>query len=215
VVRRKSAAQVFQVKGGERKMKKLSIIAITLMIGTSVVFASTIAVPWFVDNGPTASGSPAATDGTMTLITLKNTMGTTAECTITYYNAGGDELGPAALDGANTFSIAPLSSLAFRPVKFDPGNSVPVVGVPGGQEGTQGRLVPDRPMDYVLEEAVEGEGGSDVVIDTKKNGSATIYWDGPASQVQGQVAFQQIGTPSGGTGARVMQAWGHLLPAGV
>ena len=196
-------------------MKKLSIIAITLMIGTSIVFASTISIPWFVDNGPTASGSPAAVDGTMTIITLKNTKGTAADCTITYYNAAGFELGPDDDGIANTFSIAPLSSLAFRPVANDPGNSVPVVGVAGGQEGAQGYLVPDRPLDTVIEAAIEGEGGQDEVIDTKKNGSATIWWDGDPDQIQGQVSFQQIGTPSGSTGARVMQAWGHLLPAGV
>ena len=204
-------------------MKKLSIIAITLMIGTSVVFASSVAVPWFVDNGPTASGSPASSDGVMTLITLKNTMGTTAECTITYYNAAGFPLGPFGIEdedtggevGDNTFSIAPLSSLAFRPVQDDPGNSVPVVGAAGGQEGSQGVLVPNRPMGVVTEEAIEGDGGQDAVVDNKKNGSATISWTGPASQVQGQVAFQQIGTPTGSNGTRVMQAWGHLLPAGV
>jgi hypothetical protein len=179
-------------------MKKLSIIAITLMIGTSMVFASSVAVPWFVDNGPVASGSPATTDGTMTLITLKNTRDEVADCTITYYNAAGDDLGPANDAISNTFAIAPLSSLAFRPVKFDPGNSVPDVGVAGGQEGNQGRLVPDRPLD----------------VDTKKNGSATIVWYGPASQVQGQVSFQQIGTPVDSNGTRVMQAWGHLLPNG-
>ena len=180
-------------------MKKLSIIAITLMIGTSVVFASSMAVPWFVDNGPTASGSPAASDGTVTLITLKNTLGTTVDCTITYYNAAGDDLGPANDAISNTFAIAPLSSLAFRPVQYDPGNSVPTHGVANGQEGSQGYLVPDRPRD----------------VDTKKNGSATIRWEGPPSQVQGQVSFQQIGTPTGSNGTRVMQAWGHLLPAGV
>ena len=181
-------------------MKKLSIIAITLMIGTSMAFASSLAIPWFADNAPVDNGIPGASPGTTCLVVLKSNVvdadtGTPEAdpivCWITYYNAAGDDLGPAAPD--NTFAINPLSALSFRPVQDDPGGSV-AGGTSGGQEGGQGVLVPNRPRD----------------VDTKKNGSAVIEWVGEATDVQGQIAFLTTGSDT-----TVTVSYAHLLPPGV
>ena len=170
-------------------MKKLTIIAVVLAVGVSAGFASSLKVPWFVDTAPAANRVPGIEDGVTGLITLASNRTDTLTCAITYFNAGGDNLGPVSPD--NTFSIAALSSLAFRPVVYDPGNSVPDVGAGGGQEGVQGYLVPDRPRD----------------VDTKKNGSCVIEWVGEAQDVQGQVVYFQ-------TSATRTMSYAHLLPPG-
>ena len=170
-------------------MKKLTIIAVVLAVGVSAGFASSLKVPWFVDNAPEGAGIPSSTPGKVTgLITLSSNRSDVLVCSITYYNSGGDNLGPAAPN--NTFTIDPLSSLAFRPVKYDP--DVPTGGIPGGQEGAQAVLVPDRPRD----------------VDTKKNGGCVIEWVGGPSDVQGQVAYFQ--TATGG----LTMSYAHLLPPG-
>ena len=170
-------------------MKKLTIIAVVLAMGVTVGFASSLKVPWFVDNAPEAAGIPSSTPDRVTgLITLSSNRTDVLVCSITYYNADGSNLGPAAPN--NTFTIDPLSSLAFRPVQNDP--DATAGGIAGGQEGAQGVLVPDRPRD----------------VDTKKNGSCVVEWVGDGTDVQGQVAYFQ--TASGG----LTMSYAHLLPPG-
>ena len=169
-------------------MKKLTIIAVVVAMGVTAGFASSLKVPWFVDNAPVADGIPGTSGRVTGLITLSSNRSDTLVCAITYYNQAGDNLGPAAPD--NTFTIAPMSSLAFRPVQYDPdANSG---GVAGGQEGAQGVAVPDRPRD----------------VDTKKNGGCVVEWVGGPSDVQGQVAYYQ--SDAGGQ----TMSYAHLLPPG-
>ena len=180
-------------------MKKLSIIAITLMVGTSMAFASSLAVPWFSDNAQAGNYIPGINDGVTSLITLKSNVTTPLVLEIAYYNAGGDYLGPDA--PANTFMIAPLSAMSFRPVATDPGTTA------GGQEGGQAVLVPNGPRDTVV--------GDPPLPDTKKNGSATITWSGGDSDVQGQVAYFQTSKSKQGGSEPITFSYAHLLPPGV
>jgi len=190
-------------------MKKLSIVGLAMIVLASVAVGSSLSVPWFVDNAPEANRVPGISPGVMGVITLKSNVTTTLVCEITYYDPDGRELGPVPPN--NTFSIAPQSALAFRPVAADPSPNATYppwdpragqVGVVGGQEGAQGVLVPDRPQD----------------LDPRPNGSATIRWVGEATDVQGQyTAIQTATAPEGSAqpGAYVVVSYAHLLPPGV
>jgi len=141
-------------------MKKLGFVAMVLALGAGVAFASSLGIPWFVDNAAVATGWPPAT-GNTTIVFLHNNLDEQVECQIQYYNQEGTSLGPAT---DNTFYIPANSTMMFRPVADDP--------VPNGQESVSGALVPNRPR----------------VTDTKKNGSAVIRWFGDSTDVQGMVA---------------------------
>jgi hypothetical protein len=203
-------------------MKKLSLFALMVIFGTSVAMAASLAIPWFVDNAPVKNSIPGTTPGVTGVITLKSNSTDTVVCTIEYYSQEGWFLGPQAPN--NTFAIAPLSSLAFRPVQADPDPTVTTdgggnfVAMPagqtntanaGGQEGLQGVLVPDRPRS-VNDQPIPGsdDGNGNQVVDTKKNGSITIRWNGGDTLIQGQVAYFQ--TAAGG----VTMSYAHLLPPG-
>ena len=166
-------------------MKKLTIIAVVIAVGVTGAFASSLKVPWFNDNAPAGNGVPGTENGVTGLVTLTSNSDIVEVCAITYYNAAGDDLGPAGPN--NTFTIAPFSSLAFRPVADDPGTA------PGGQEGPQGVLVPNRPR-------VVG-------VDTKKNGGLKVEWVGGSSLIQGQIAYFQ-------TKGTLTMSYAHLLPPG-
>lgn len=190
-------------------MKKLSVVAVALMLGTGIAVASSLAIPWFVDTAPRFNGIPGAQDGVTGLIYLKSNVDEELTCYITYYNQEGVNLGPEAPD--NSFTIAPLSALAFRPSVKDPSpecttawatglglDPAVYVGQAGGQEGQQGVLVPIRPQG----------------VDPKKNGSCVIEWFGAGDQaVQGTYVFFQTRTL--GDGSKVTMSYGHLLPPGL
>ena len=186
-------------------MKKLGIIAVLAVVGAGAAFAATLGVPWYVDNAGVASKIPQTqyignSRGAVTgVVTLKSNRTDTLECSITYYDANGNDLGPAFPN--NTFSILPLSSLAFRPGVYDPsaGSGLPG-GAVGGQEGAQGAVVPDNP--------------------SGNNGSLVISWVGDPTDIQGQVAwFQSSIHPNESTGnsdPRILTfSYAHLLPPGV
>ena len=176
-------------------MKKITIIAVVIAVGVTGAFASSVKVPWFSDNAPAANGVPGAANGVTGLVTLTSNRGDLVTCSITYYNAAGDLLGPFAPD--NTFTVKPDSALAFRPVVFDPGT------VPGGQEGAQGVLVPDRPRSPDTDTPIPGT----TVIDRKKNGGLKVEWVGDDTDIQGNVVYFQT------AGAQTM-SYSHLLPPG-
>lgn len=188
-------------------MRKLSFLAMMVLLGTGVAVASSLSVPWFVDGGPLANGVPGKASGVTGLVSLVSTVDTTVVCTIKYYQGDGTFIGP---DENNTFSIAPHSALAFRPFRRDPGPAAGGVG--GGQEGVQGVAVPDRPAG----------------TDSKDNGSLTIFWEGGATDVQGQYAQYNTNHYKNGaaynnndtalfdsTVKTITMSFGHLLPAGV
>jgi len=163
----------------------------------TAAYASSVKVPWFIDTAAVGAGVPGSSAGVTGIVTLASNRTDTLVCAISYYNAGGDLLGPFAPD--NTFTISPLSSLAFRPCVDDPGTA------PGGQEGAQGVAVPNRPRSPDTSTVIPGT----TVIDKKKNGSIVIQWVGGDADVQGQVAYFQ----TAGTGQTMSYA--HLLPPGV
>ena len=184
-------------------MKKLGIIAVLAVFGTSA-FAATLGVPWFVDNAQKATKIPqtkfiGTSRGSVTgIVTLKSNVGTPLECSITYYDAAGTDLGPAFPN--NTFTIAANSSVAFRPGIYDPSGASGLPGAEGGgQEGAQGGLVPDS---------------------SQTNGSMVVSWVGGSSDVQGQVAYFQTSihpndTPSTADPRLVTYSYAHLLPPGI
>lgn len=196
-------------------MKKYFIGAIALVLTASFAFGSSVGIPLFVDNAPRFAGVPSSTPNKVTgLITLKSNVATPLTLSITYYNLEGDLLGP--FGAAKTFSLAPFSSLAFRPVQEDPALGITgptgVVGQNGGQEGSQGVLVPDRPISPDSSTPIPGT--SPPLIDTKKNGSCVIEWAGGGdTDVQGQVSYLQTSLDGGGN--TVTFSYSHLLPPGI
>ena len=170
-------------------MKKLAIAACAVVLGAGVTFASSLSVPWFVDNAPVANKVPGVASGVTGLVTLKNTTGAPITAQITYFAQDGTNLGPNGADA--TFSIAADSSLAFRPVANDPDS------VGGGQEGPQGLAVPNRPTP-----------------DGKKNGALVVQWPGDPTDIQGQVAYFQT-TIDPSRGGYVTLTYAHLLPPGI
>jgi hypothetical protein len=179
-------------------LKKYLVSALAVTLGTSMAFAASLGVPFFVDNAEPAADIPhkASVIGTnnrvTTLITLRSNVATTLTCSIQYYDVEGSLLGP--FGAGSTFTIAPKSSLAFRPVAHDPGRDGSNVVIPGGQEGPQGVLVPNRPTS-----------------DGKKNGSCIITWTGAATDVQGYMAYLQTSRSNGET---LTMSYAHLLPDG-
>lgn len=173
-------------------MKKLSIVAVALVLGAGIAYASSLAIPWFVDNAPTPTAYPPV-GGTLGLIYLKNNLDTPVIADIVYVNQEGQVLGPFE---NNTFEIPALATVAFRPTMDDPVAA-------GGQESEVARLVPNRPR---------SEGGAPIpgtdppLVDARKNGSATISWIGGDKDIQGMIV--QVG----GTGGALSYA--HLLPPG-
>mgnify|MGYP001118781944 CR=1 FL=1 len=166
-------------------MKKLSMVAVALMVLAGVAYASSIGVPWFIDNSSAASGYPPAS-GITTLIYLKNNTAEDIECDITYFSPNGTNLTEGA--SAPTAFVVPASStVGFRPVAYDPAT------VTNGQESATGVLVPDRPR-YVSEDATSN----------LKNGAAVIEWNGGANDIQGMVATLGVNG----------FAYAHLLPPG-
>lgn len=183
-------------------MKKLGIIVATMALCASV-YASSLAVPWFVDTAPAANGVPGKTPGVTGIVVLKSNRTDDLTASINYFNATGSELGPFAPN--NTFVIPALSSVSFRPVATDPST------VAGGQESTTAVLVPNRPLSADTNTPIPGT--NPPVIDTKKNGSITISWSGGNSDVQGIVTyFQTAVDPT--TQATVTFSYGTLLPPG-
>lgn len=143
-------------------MKKALIVAVLLVAGTGVAFASSLGLPWFVDNAPTAQ-ILSNTQGVLGLVFLHNNTPGDLTASVAYFNQEGV---PLPIAGSTTFNIAGNASIAFRPVADDP-------VADGGQEGIEGNAVPDRPRD----------------VDPKANGSLVITWEGEPSDVQG--AYQQ------------------------
>jgi len=188
-------------------MKKLAILAVALTVGVGVAFASSLSVPWFVDNAPQYNGIPGKKAGVTGIVTLKSNRTDTVVCSITYVNQDGVVLGPFPPN--NTFTIAPLSALAFRPVEHDPDPTAG--GQPGGQEGSQGVVVPDRPRSPDSVTPIPGT--SPPTVDLKKNGSITVSWTGGPQDIQGIVTwFQSAIDPI--SGATITFSYGTVLPPG-
>lgn len=157
------------------------MVAMAMVAG--IAFASSLSIPWFVDNAAAGAGWPPNARN-MTLIYLKSNVTDVLQCEITYFSEDGVNLGPIYPN--NTFTIAPQSAVAFRPVMKDPIDSLPG-GSLLGVEGAQGAAVPDRPVD----------------VDPKKNGSASISWVGGPNDLQGMVATTSMA-----------MSYAHLLPPG-
>ena len=187
-------------------MKKLMFAMALVLIG-GAAFAASVAVPWFADATNTGVGYPVNQNTYVGLIYLKSNADVPLVCSISYYNGNGDLLGPFA--PANTFSIAPMSALSFRPVANDP---TPLFGgIPGGQEVGQGLGVPNRPRS---EEGQPIPGTT--VVDSALTGSITISWEIPAGYdaekgaklIQGAVVGQARADAA-------VVSYGYLLPPGL
>ena len=182
-------------------MKKLIVVTLLLSIA-GIAFASSLAIPWFVDKADAvATKVPPNEKATLGFIYLKNTTNSELECSIEYFTAAGTRIGPPS--PRNTFTIDPLASIAFRPCASDPSTVV------GGQENVDaGWLVPDRPP---------FGNSSDIVMpgnDDKINGSAVIEWLGGPGDVQGMFLTLQSAVQDDTTLMKLV-SWAHLLPPGV
>lgn len=153
-------------------MKKLGLVLTVMVALAGVAYASSLAIPWFVDNALPGAGWPPSAKNT-TLIYLKNNTDDVLVAEITYYSAEGVNLGPEYPE--NTFAIDPKASVAFRPVVADPNGSLPG-GALNGLEAAAGIAIPDRPVD----------------VDPKSNGSATISWTGGPTDLQGMLATTSL-----------------------
>ena len=181
-------------------MKKLIVVTLMLSIA-GIAFASSLAIPWFVDATATGTKVPPTSKATLGLVYLKNNTDSVATCSIEYFTAAGVTIGPPA--PGNTFVIAPKASIAFRPVASDPSTNA------GGQENpAAGWLVPDRPP---------FGNSSDIVMpgnDNKINGSARIEWLGGGGDVQGMFLTIQSALQADQIPLKIV-SWAHLLPPGV
>jgi hypothetical protein len=194
-------------------MKKLGVLAAMACVGTTVAFASTISIPWFVDNAPVGNKIPGVAKGVTGIVTLKSNRDIDLTCEIFYFTQSGVSIGPGGnatlADSNNTFTLPARASLAFRPSVNDPDTS------PGGQESPAGVLVPDRPATGI---GNLPDGTPETVTnmnDGKQNGSITIRWTGAAEDVQGTFAYYQTFIPaSGDTRFQATMSYAHLLPPG-
>jgi hypothetical protein len=193
-------------------MKKLTFTALVLMIGT-VAFASTLGIPWYVDNAaPNGSAPPigkvaGSAYGQAAIVFLKNTTTADLPCTIMYYNMAGEELGPFGAsttgnpaDKDNTFYIPASAAVAFRPVQNDTAVEPPL-----------GLAIPNRP-------AIGAPAGSSSGLTNIHNGSIVISWEGSgANDVQGYAVTYQNWWSGTGTAATTTRSlgWAYLLPPGV
>jgi len=64
-------------------MKKLGFLAMMVALG-GVAFASSLAIPWFIDNAPVACNNPPnLPGGEMGIVTLKSNVDHVVTCAIT------------------------------------------------------------------------------------------------------------------------------------
>ena len=180
-------------------MKKLIVVTLMLSIA-GIAFASSLAIPWFVDKDIAGTKVPPTSKATLGFVYLKNNTDSVATCSIEYFTAAGVAIGPPA--PGNTFTIDPKASISFRPVASDPNT------VTGGQENVAaGWLVPDRPP---------FGNSSDIVMpgnDDKINGSAVITWLGGETGVQGMLLAIQSVLQDDSTIFKIV-SYAHLLPPG-
>ena len=176
-------------------MKKLAIVAVAMTLITGMGFASSLAIPWFVDFAPhePGAGLPPAS-GVASVVYLKNNTGEEVVARIEYFTSTGVAIGPAPDEAGgpgNSFAIAALASVGARLGGTDTTSEAS----PGGAD------IPNRPL------------GTDGGNDGKKNGSARISWVGDPGDIQGSiVTWDASGRATGGVSA--IYGYSHLLPAG-
>ena len=174
-------------------MKKVLVIA--LMLGAGFAYASSIGVPWFVDNAATGVAPPAAAKA-MSIVYIHSNATEALEVTISYYTQLGYFVGPTT---GNTFIINPQSSLAFRPVQHDT-----------IYESSAALLIANRPRFTYPP--------STTLNDNKRNGSCVFTWNGDSSLLSGAYWLCQTGSmPTSSTDPTVIytnMGYSHLLPAG-
>lgn len=175
-------------------MKKVMLVA--LMVVASVAFASSLSIPYFVDNAPAGSkfppntGANATSLGQTCVVYLHNNQNSVVTCSIDYFNQDGT---PAAYPAgvSNTFTLPPLATIPFRPVMSDPAQSIG--GIPGGLEFAEGMLIPNKPNDttYPFDNA----------------GSAVVQWVGAKTKVNGVVTMGMFSPTTNQTAS-----YGYLFP---
>jgi len=176
-------------------MKKVMLVA--LMMVATVAFASSISIPYFVDNAPAGSkfppnaGANATSLGQTCVVYLHNNQDSVVTCSIDYFNADGTSA-PYAAGVSNTFTLPPLATIPFRPVMTDPAGSLPG-GIPGGLEFAEGLLIPNKP--------------NDTTSPWDNNGSAVVRWVGAKTKVNGVVTMAMFAPTSSQTAS-----YGYLFP---
>ena len=174
-------------------MKKVLVIA--LMLGAGLAYASSIGVPWFVDNADVGSNIPQ-TAKSVGLVFLHNNATNVLDITIAYYTQIGNYAGPTT---DNSFLLNPGASIAFRPVQTD-----------SAVEGEAYLLVPNRPRTTIPP--------GTPLCDTKKNGAIVLTWMGDPTDLSGSYRLSQCAShPNSATDTTLLfklTGYGHLLPPG-
>ena len=95
-------------------MKKALVLSLMLSVA-AVSFASTLAIPWYLDRANAGTGFPPS-EFEASFCTIKNNVvEEPLLCAIEYFGADGSDFTPAA----NTFSIPANSAVGFRPCVVD------------------------------------------------------------------------------------------------
>ena len=102
-------------------MKKLAVATLALTVA-SVAFASTLAVPFFLDNG---AGTPLSS-GNAGFIGIVNNTGENIAMSVYYRDSDLINRTPAM----NSFTLGANAQMAWRPAIADAGSEGPGVGVP-------------------------------------------------------------------------------------
>ncbi len=144
-------------------MKKLTIIAMVMVIGAGAAFAATLNVPFFLDNED-ANGFFPPRFSTKFFIGLKNTSAGPLTITVSYQDStGADKTG---IIGNTTFSLAAGESVSFRPGVSDPGVDSSTAG-PGQKD--------------IVRMLSVANGGP-----PSRAGAAVFEWTGGTNDIQGR-----------------------------
>lgn len=136
-------------------MRKFAAVAAVMVLGAGVALASSLNVPFFLDNAP-ADGAVPPTSGTKSFIALHNNLSVAIEVAVDYFDAGGDGTVNQQTPSPNTFILPANATFSFRPKANDPtaeaaGAAVPNMPGPenagsaviswtvGGDQAIQGR----------------------------------------------------------------------------
>lgn len=134
------------------KTKKFAFIAGVMVLGATVAFASSLNVPFFLDNAPSDGKFPPSSKF-LSVIGVHNNLSVDLEVEVDYFDGQANPATPAQ----NTFILPANTTYSFRPVGDDATTEGPAVVVPnmtgsvttgsatltwvGGPGDIQGRLV--------------------------------------------------------------------------
>ena len=116
-------------------MKKFVVFAAVMIAVTGIAVASSLSVPFFLDNAP-ADGTFPPSAGNAAFIGIHNNTSSDIDVSIDYFDAGQDGTVDQQTPAVTSFVLPANSSFSFRPVADDPTTEVAaavVPNMPGGE----------------------------------------------------------------------------------